>query len=42
MNREEWLDHAWAWKREYADNIHAQWAKIGIKFRLYQRKIYSR
>ena len=30
MNREEWLDHAWAWKREYADNIHAQWAKMGL------------
>ena len=24
------LDHAWTWKREYADNIHAQWAKMGL------------
>ena len=30
MDREEWLEHAWNWKREYADNIHAQWAKLGL------------
>ena len=30
MDREEWLEHAWAWKRQYADNIHAQWAKMGL------------
>ena len=30
MDREEWLKHAWAWKQEYADNIHAQWAKLGL------------
>lgn len=30
MNREEWLKHAWSWKEEYADNIHAQWAKLGL------------
>ena len=30
MDREEWLKHAWAWKEEYADNIHAQWAKMGL------------
>lgn len=29
ISREEWLEHAWAWKDEYADNIHKQWAKMG-------------
>ena len=30
MDRSEWLEHAWAWKEEYANNIHAQWAKMGL------------
>ena len=30
MDREEWLKHAWSWKEEYAENIHAQWAKMGL------------
>ena len=30
MDREEWLRHAWAWKEEYAENIHSQWAKLGL------------
>ena len=30
MDREEWLKHAWSWKEEYAENIHAQWAKLGL------------
>lgn len=30
MNREEWLDVAWSWKRDYAENIHKQWAKMGL------------
>ncbi len=30
MEREKWLEAAWAWKDEYADNIHKQWAKIGL------------
>ena len=30
MNRDEWLEHAWAWKNEYAKNIHEQWAKMGL------------
>ena len=30
MDREEWLKVAWDWKREYAENIHAQWAKLGL------------
>ncbi len=30
MTREEWLKHAWAWKDEYANNIHDQWAKMGL------------
>ncbi len=30
MNRDEWLKIAWEWKKEYAENIHAQWAKLGL------------
>ena len=30
MKREDWLEQAWAWKHEYADTIHSQWAKMGI------------
>ncbi len=30
LSREEWLKHAWAWKDEYAENIHRQWAKLGL------------
>ena len=30
LTREEWLKHAWSWKEEYALNIHAQWAKLGL------------
>ena len=30
MDREEWLKIAWEWKEEYAENIHAQWAKLGL------------
>ena len=30
LSREEWLKHAWAWKDEYALNIHNQWAKLGL------------
>ena len=30
MDRKEWLKHAWAWKEEYAENIHSQWAKLGL------------
>ena len=30
MKRDEWLKHAWSWKDEYADNIHKQWAKLGL------------
>lgn len=30
MDREEWLKKAWEWKHEYADNIHKQWAKLGL------------
>ena len=30
MDREEWLKVAWAWKDEYAENIHNQWAKLGL------------
>ncbi len=30
MTREAWLEQAWAWKDEYANTIHEQWAKLGI------------
>jgi len=30
MDRDEWLKHAWSWKEEYAENIHEQWAKMGL------------
>ena len=30
MDRDEWLKVAWDWKREYSDNIHEQWAKLGL------------
>lgn len=30
MEREEWLKVAWDWKHEYAENIHEQWAKLGL------------
>lgn len=30
MEREEWLKVAWDWKEEYAENIHNQWAKLGL------------
>jgi len=30
LTRDEWLVHAWAWKDEYANNIHEQWAKLGL------------
>ena len=30
ITREEFLKKAWEWKHEYADNIHAQWKKMGL------------
>ena len=30
LDREDWLKYAWAWKDEYAENIHKQWAKLGL------------
>ena len=30
LSREEWLKVAWDWKEEYANNIHLQWAKLGL------------
>ena len=30
MDRNEWLKTAWDWKKEYAENIHGQWAKLGL------------
>lgn len=30
ISREEFLKKAWEWKDEYADNIHHQWAQMGL------------
>ena len=30
LGREKFLEAAWNWKHEYAENIHAQWAKLGL------------
>ncbi|MBQ7525855.1 MAG: valine--tRNA ligase [Abditibacteriota bacterium] len=30
LGREKFLEKAWEWKKEYADTIHTQWAKIGL------------
>ena len=30
IGREKFLEHAWAWKEEYAATIRQQWAKLGL------------
>ena len=30
LGREKLVDKIWEWKEEYADNIHSQWAKLGL------------
>ena len=30
LGREKFLEKAWEWKKEYADTIHEQWAKLGL------------
>ena len=30
MDRDAWLKEAWAWKKEYSNNIRNQWAKLGL------------
>ena len=30
LKRTDWLKYAWDWKNEYAENIHKQWAKMGL------------
>lgn len=30
LGREKFLDQVWAWKDQYADTIHEQWAKMGL------------
>lgn len=30
LGREKFLEHAWAWKEEYASTIRSQWAKLGL------------
>ena len=30
LGREKFLEVAWDWKKEYANTIHQQWAKIGL------------
>ncbi len=40
--REEWLEHAGAWKDEYADNIHKQWAKMGLSLDYSKERLFTR
>ena len=30
LTRDEWLNHAWSWKSEFANTIHEQWSKLGL------------
>lgn len=30
MDREDWLNHAWNWKEDYAQTIRKQWSKLGL------------
>lgn len=30
LTREEFLNHAWSWKEEYATSIREQWGKLGL------------
>ncbi len=30
IGREKFLEYAWAWKNEYAEIIHSQWAALGL------------
>ena len=30
LGREKFLEKAWEWKKEYGENIHKQWAKMGL------------
>ncbi|MDD6301750.1 MAG: valine--tRNA ligase [Bacillales bacterium] len=30
LGREKFLEKAWSWKKEYAEFIHSQWAKMGL------------
>ena len=30
LGREKFLEKAWEWKNEYAENIRQQWAKLGV------------
>ena len=30
LTREEWLEYAWDWKKEYSENIRSQWGKMGL------------
>lgn len=38
LGREKFLDQAWAWKDEYANIIHQQWAKMGFALDYSQEK----
>ncbi len=38
LSRDEWLKHAWAWKDEYALNIHKQWAKLGLSLAYFKER----
>ena len=38
ISREEWLKYAWDWKKEYGENIHSQWAKLGLSLDYYHER----
>lgn len=40
IGREEFLKVAWQWKKDYADTIHSQWAKMGLSLD-YSREAFT-
>ena len=40
IGREKFLEYAWEWKKEYANTIRAQWAKMGVSLD-YSREAFT-
>jgi len=40
IGREKFLEYAWDWKKEYANKIHDQWAKMGLSLD-YSRECFT-
>ena len=40
IGREKFLEYAWDWKKEYAETIRAQWAKMGLSLD-YSRECFT-